>query len=90
MKKKAAQNRLQQAVREFSKTTEKYYCIQNYPPAKKNELPDKNIWELCPCCMGEKKVQERVTEGTAINYITCHICNGWGIINKKSGKPPDN
>ncbi len=39
-------------------------------------------WQICPKCFGEKQTSN------GVYLVTCILCNGWGIINMKTGLPP--
>lgn len=47
-----------------------------------------NTWQVCPKCDGNKSIFQYSTT-SAINRVQCPICNGFGVLNRDTGLPPE-
>lgn len=47
----------------------------------------KDRWQKCPVCEGRKEINA-VPEYPIYGQIECPVCNGAGIIDIMTGKPP--
>ena len=45
-----------------------------------------NTWQVCPKCDGNKKIFDNRNQFDS--FISCPICNGFGILSKETGLPP--